>query len=62
MNVVSVVNNIDTNEVIIITVALVTLTTAVMVNSIQENTYSALIGTFLGYTFGRIFNHAQGKE
>lgn len=53
---------IDKNEVIIITVALVALTAAVVTNSIQENTYSALMGAFLGYTFGRIFNHAQGKE
>ena len=54
--------SIEKNEVIIIAVALLSLTAAVISGAIQENTYGALMGAFLGYTFGRIFNHAQGKE
>ena len=52
----------DKNEAVIIVVALMALTAAVITNSIQENTYAALMGAFMGYTFGRIFNHVQGKE
>jgi len=53
---------IDRNEVIIISVALICLSAAVMTHSISETTFGALMGAFLGYTFGRIFNHVQGKE
>ena len=53
---------IDKNEVVIIAVALLSLTAAVISGAIQENSYSALMGAFMGYTFGRIFNHVQGKE
>ncbi len=53
---------VEKNEVIIIALALISLTAAVVTKSIDESSYSALMGAFMGYTFGRIFNHAQGKE
>ena len=40
---------IDKYEAAIISVFIIALT-------------AALMGAFVGYTFGRIFNHAQGKE
>ncbi len=50
------------NEVIIISVALVCLSAALISGKLNELSFTGLMGTFLGYTFGRIFNHIQGKE
>ncbi len=52
----------DINETGIIIAALTLMTAASLAHSIDQSTYSALMGAFLGYTFGRIFNHYQGKE
>lgn len=54
--------NIDKYETTIICVFIVTVTSAVVTKSIDQSTYAALMGAFVGYTFGRIFNHVQGKE
>jgi len=53
---------IDLNEVIIISVALLSLTGGLVSGKLSETAFVGLMGTFLGYTFGRIFNHIQGKE
>lgn len=49
-------------EAIIISVAILSMTGAVVMHAISEATYSALLGAFMGYTFARIFNHVQHKE
>lgn len=52
----------DRHEVTIIVVALAALTISLISGRLSEDTFSALMGAFLGYTFGRIFNGWQGKE
>ncbi len=52
----------DPNETIIISVALLSLVGALISGHLSETAFTGLMGTFLGYTFGRIFNHVQGKE
>ncbi len=54
--------HIDFNEVIIISVATLSLTGGLVSGHLSETAFVGLIGTFFGYTFGRIFNHVQGKE
>ena len=53
---------IDKYEAGIISVFIVSTTAALIAGAISESAYTALMGAFVGYTFGRIFNHAQGKE
>ncbi len=53
---------IDKYEAAIISVATVALTAGLVTGKLSEVAYVGLIGTFFGYTFGRIFNHVQGKE
>jgi len=52
----------DRHESLIIVAALAALTMALVSGKLSEDTYSGLMGAFLGYTFGRIFNGWQGKE
>ncbi len=52
----------DKYEAGIITVFIIAVTAALIAGAISESAYTALMGAFVGYTFGRIFNHAQGKE
>lgn len=52
----------DEHETLIIIAALAALTIALLSGRLSEDTFSGLMGAFLGYTFGRIFNHWQGKE
>ena len=52
----------DKYECVIIVVALVALTAALVSDHLNEEAFSALMGAFMGYTFGRIFNGWQGKE
>ncbi len=54
--------HLDMNEVLIIVAALGGLTGGLVSGRLSETAYVGLMGTFLGYTFGRIFNHVQGKE
>jgi hypothetical protein len=53
---------IDKYEAVIISVAIGGLTGGLISRTLSEVAYVGLIGTFFGYTFGRIFNHVQGKE
>lgn len=53
---------IDKYESFIIGIFILSVTAAVMAGAIDQATYAALMGAFVGYTFGRIFNHVQGKE
>lgn len=53
---------IDIFETVVIVAALITLNIALIWGGLSESAYTGLMGTFLGYTFGRIFNHYQGKE
>jgi hypothetical protein len=52
----------DSHEVTIIIVALAALTAALISGRLSEDTFGSLMGAFMGYTFGRIFNGWQGKE
>ena len=52
----------DRHEALIIVAALAALTVGLLFGGLSENTFAALMGTFFGYTFGRIFNGWQGKE
>lgn len=52
----------DKYETVIISVFIVSVTAALIMRSITESSYTALMGAFIGYTFGRIFNGIQGKE
>jgi hypothetical protein len=52
----------DRHEAVIIVAALAALTIGLLFGGLGENTFAALMGTFFGYTFGRIFNGWQGKE
>jgi hypothetical protein len=54
--------HIDFNEVIIICAVIAALGGGLMTGHLSETAFVGLMGTFLGYTFGRIFNHIQGKE
>ncbi len=54
--------HIDFNEVIIIVAVVAALAGGLMSGHLSETAFVGLMGTFLGYTFGRIFNHVQGKE
>lgn len=53
---------IDKYEAVIIIVAIAGLTAGLISGTLSEVAFVGLIGTFFGYTFGRIFNHIQGKE
>lgn len=53
---------IDDHEVKIIVAALSALTAGLLFGRLSEPSYTSLMGAFLGYTFGRIFNGWQGKE
>lgn len=53
---------IEKNEVVIICVFIICMSAALALDRISESAFVALMGTFVGYTFGRIFNHIQGKE
>jgi hypothetical protein len=52
----------DNHEALIIIVALAALTSALISGKLSEDTFGSLMGAFMGYTFGRIFNGWQGKE
>jgi hypothetical protein len=52
----------DSHEVTIIIVALAALTAALISGKLSEDNFGSLMGAFIGYTFGRIFNGWQGKE
>ena len=52
----------DKHEALIIVAALAALTASLISGKLSEDTFSGLMGAFMGYTFGRIFNHWQGKE
>jgi len=52
----------DGHETLIIIAALAALTGGLLFGGLSENTFGTLMGTFFGYTFGRIFNGWQGKE
>ncbi len=54
--------HIDFNEVIIIVAVIAALGGGLVSGHLSETAFVGLMGTFLGYTFGRIFNHVQGKE
>ncbi len=53
---------IDKYEAVIIVAAIVGLTSGLLSGRLSEVAFVGLVGTFFGYTFGRIFNHVQGKE
>ncbi len=53
---------IDVYESVIIVAALGSLTVALVSGRLSEPAFSGLMGAFMGYTFGRIFNHFQAKE
>lgn len=52
----------DDHEVKIIVAAMSILTIGLVSGKLSEPAFVGLIGTFFGYTFGRIFNGWQGKE
>jgi hypothetical protein len=52
----------DSHEVTIIVVALGSLTASLLSGKLSEEAFGSLMGAFMGYTFGRIFNGWQGKE
>lgn len=52
----------DQHEALIIIVALASLTASLISGKLSEDTFGSLMGAFIGYTFGRIFNGWQGKE
>lgn len=52
----------DQHETLIIISILACLTAGLISGYLSEKSFIGLIGTFLGYTFGRIFNGWQGKE
>jgi hypothetical protein len=52
----------DDHEVKIIVAAMSILTISLVSGRLSEAAFVGLIGTFFGYTFGRIFNGWQGKE
>ncbi|MDD3474310.1 MAG: hypothetical protein PHP08_00220 [Candidatus Dojkabacteria bacterium] len=49
-------------EGMIISVFIIALTTALMSGKLSETLFGTIMGSFIGYTFARIFNHVQGKE
>jgi hypothetical protein len=46
----------DRNKTLIIIAAMVTLTSALISGRMSEAVYSGLMGSFLAFTFGRIFS------
>jgi hypothetical protein len=46
----------DLNKTILIAVAMITLTAALFSGRMSEAVYSGLMGSFLAFTFGRIFS------
>lgn len=52
----------DQYEAIIISVFILALTAALISGRLSEVVFAGLMGSFIGYTFGRIFNGWQGKE
>ncbi len=58
----SLIEDIGKNEMIIICVFIVSLTAALIFEKMSETAYVGIMGSFVGYTFARIFNHMQGKE
>jgi hypothetical protein len=52
----------DVYESVIIVAALGSLTVGLVSGRLSEQAFAALMGAFMGYTFGRIFNHFQAKE
>jgi hypothetical protein len=47
--------SLDRNKTLIIIAAMVTLTAALVSGKMNEAVYSGLMGSFLAFTFGRIF-------
>lgn len=47
--------SLDRNKTLIIVAAMVTLTAALISGRMSEAVYSGLMGSFLAFTFGRIF-------
>lgn len=47
--------SLDRNKTLIIVAAMVTLTAALVSGKMNEAVYSGLMGSFLAFTFGRIF-------
>lgn len=52
----------DQYEAVIISVFILALTAALISGKLSELVFAGLMGSFIGYTFGRIFNGWQGKE
>lgn len=48
--------SLDKNKTVIIIAAMVTLTSALISGRMSEAVYSGLMGSFLAFTFGRIFS------
>lgn len=48
--------SLDRNKTLIIVAAMVTLTAALVSGRMSEAVYSGLMGSFLAFTFGRIFS------
>lgn len=52
----------DKHEALIISVFILAMTGALISGKLSELVFAGLMGSFIGYTFGRIFNGWQGKE
>lgn len=48
--------SLDRNKTLLIATAMITLTAALATGKMSEAVYSGLMGSFLAFTFGRIFS------
>ncbi len=54
--------HLQNNEALVVAVFIIAVTVALISGHLNETTYSALMGSTVGYGIARIFNHVQGKE
>ncbi len=52
----------DKNELAVIGLTMLSVTAMTALGKISETSYMLVITGICTYAFGRIFNHAQGKE
>lgn len=52
----------DLNELVALGLIIVSVTALTLAGKIGEANYMLVMGSSMTYIFGRIMNHAQGKE
>jgi hypothetical protein len=52
----------DKNELVALGIIIVSVTILTLTGRVEQGNYMLIMSSSMAYTFGRIMNHAQGKE